>query len=102
MKAPVILSGLLFAGMVLLRAGSATAAVLPFSPSTAPPALLEQVEKAHGWHCRPAVGPYRGWHRHPGACARGREPGVYLNLGRRDWGGRSRTDRNWDRRGWSW
>ncbi|NNF76408.1 MAG: hypothetical protein HKN05_00125, partial [Rhizobiales bacterium] len=27
----------------------------------------ELVQKAHGWHCGNAYGPY-GWHHHPGAC----------------------------------
>ena len=56
MKTPLIASGLMFAGMILLGAGSTDAAVLPISPSTTPPAHLEQVHKIFGLEGKSALG----------------------------------------------
>lgn len=99
MKLSIIASSLFFAGTALFGFGPSNAAALPMTPSRVAPAGIEEVQKVHAWHCGSAFQRNRGWHRHPGACGRGRGPGITLQFGNRNWGNSGRGNRGWDGRG---
>lgn len=87
MKLSIMAAGVLLSSSLLPGIGSVDAAVLPKATTTSAPAVGE-IHKVHGWHCAPAFGPYRGWHRHPRACGYRRSPGIYFQFGNRRWGNR--------------